>query len=108
MVGIGCSLIVLQVAGNAGRAAQVVVVIDMAIGALPGRNRVSSAERKSYRTVIELRTQPGIGAMTVIAGRGEHSRDMVGIAGRLEILGVAGIALRRHCLELAGRCTLVA
>ena len=81
-------------AANARGAAQVVTVVDMTIRALPRRNGVSSAERKSHRAVIEGRVQPVVGAMTVIAGRGEHRRDMVGIAGTLEILGVAGIALR--------------
>lgn len=102
------SLIVLQVAGYTCSAAEVVIVVDMTIRALSGRNRMSTAERKSHRTVIELRIQPGIRAMTVIASRGEHSRDMVGITCSLEVLGVAGIALRRHCLELACRCALVA
>ena len=108
MVGVGRSLIVLQVAGNASSAAQVVIIVDMAIRTLPGRNGVSSAERKSHRVVIEGRTEPGISAVTVIAIRGEHCGNVVGIARALEILGVAGIALRRHCLKLAGRCALVA
>lgn len=108
MVGIGGSLIVLQVAGNAGSAAQVVIVVDMAIRTLPRRNGVSCAEGESHRVVIEGRIEPAVGAVTVIAVRGEHCRNVVGIARALEIFGVAGIALRRHGLELACGSALVA
>lgn len=108
MVRISGALVVLQVAGNACSAAQVVVVVGMAIRALPRRNGVPSAERKSYGVVIEGRIQPVIGSMTVIAGRRKHRRHMVGIACGLKILGMAGIALRRHRLKLAVRRTFVA
>ena len=44
---------ILEVAGNARRAGQVVVVPDMAIGALPWRDCVSASQNKIYHRVIE-------------------------------------------------------
>ena len=42
VVGIGGSLIILQMAGNAGRAGEVVIVVDVAVGAQPGRHGVAA------------------------------------------------------------------
>ena len=54
VVGIGGSLEILEVAAHAGAAVQVVVVVDVAVGAQTRRNRVASAQRKSHRSVIEF------------------------------------------------------
>ncbi len=102
------ALIVLQVAGHAGSAGQVVVVINMAIGAQARRYRVSSAEREPDRVVIKSCVQPRIRSMTIGARRGEGSRDVAGIIRRLEVGRMARVALCRHRLELAGRSALVA
>lgn len=102
VVGIVRTLEIFQVTTNTSCRSQVVVAVGVAIGAQARRNRVTAAQRKSHRIVIEVRTEPGVGSMAVFAGRGELRRDMVGIASGLEILRVAGIALRRHRLEVAG------
>lgn len=88
----GC-LIILQVATDAGRAAEVVVVIDVAVGAQPRRHCVAAGKRKSDRVVIESGIKPGIGAVAGVAGSGESGGDMVRIRRRLEIRRVTRVAL---------------
>ena len=53
MVRIGRSLIVLQMATDAGRRAQVVVVIYVAIGALPRWHGVQAGKREGRGIVVE-------------------------------------------------------
>lgn len=108
VTGIRGSLKILQVATDAGRAGQIVVIVNVAIDALSRRHSVSTRQRESNRTVIEIRIQPGIGAVARGARRREASLRVVRIAGRLEVIQVAGNALGRHRLELALGCTLVA
>jgi len=86
-------LIILQVATDAGRAGEVVVVINVAVGAQPGRDCVAAGKRKSHRVVIESGIKPGIGAMAGVAGGGESGGDMVRIHGRFEIRRVTRVAL---------------
>lgn len=62
------SLIILQVATHTGGAAEVVVVIDVAVGADAGRNGMAAAKRKSNRAVIESGVQPRIRAVAGVAG----------------------------------------
>jgi len=102
VVRIHCALIILQMAVHAGGAGQVVVVVDVTVGALARRDGVAPRERKTGRAVIELGIEPGVGAMTKGATGGEASGSMTGIAGRFEIGCVTGVALRRHRLEPAG------
>jgi len=108
VIRIGGRLIILQMAIHASRAGEIVVVVDMAIGALPGRHGVAGRQGKSDGAVIELGVQPVVGSMTAIARGGEVGCDVVRTLGRLEIGGVAGRASRGHRLELAGGSTLVA
>lgn len=100
VVWIGRSLIILQVATNAGRAAQVVVVIDVAVRANTWRISVTTGEGKSDRVVIEGGVQPGIRAVTAIASGGETGADVGRICRRFEIRRVTRIALGRHRNEL--------
>lgn len=54
VVGIGSALEIFQVAGDARRRGEVVVVVAMAVGALPRRHTVKAGQRKASRRVIEL------------------------------------------------------
>ena len=108
VVGIGCALIILQMAGHACRAAQAEVVVDMAVGAQAWWDGVGGGEWEAHRGVIEVRGEPGIGAVAQRAVGGEAAGSVLRIVGRLEIRGVTGVALRRHGLELAGRSSLMA
>jgi len=53
MIRIGGALIVLQMTTDAGRRAQVVVVVYVAIGALPRWNGVQAGKREGRGIVVE-------------------------------------------------------
>ncbi len=94
VAGITRVLKVRKVARYASRAGQVVIVIDVAINALPGWNRVSSSQWKPNRTMIEFRVQPTVGRVAGFAGGRELCRNVTRVRGLLKIGGVAGVALR--------------
>ncbi len=58
MVWISRSLIILQVTTDAGCGRQVVVVVDVAIRALPRRHRVHAGQRESCEVVIKRGVGP--------------------------------------------------
>ena len=58
---------ILQVTGNARRLGQVVVVVDVAIGAGARRHGVHPGEREPGFAVIEVRRRPGDGCVTGLA-----------------------------------------
>ena len=60
VIGIRCSLIVLQVARHASPAVQVVVVVHVAVRTLPRRNRVHSSQGEGGQRVIERGVRPRI------------------------------------------------
>lgn len=65
-------------------------------------------ECKPGLRVIEFGVQPVIHSVARVAGSGKPARNVIRIAGLLENVGVARIALSRKALELADRCALVA
>lgn len=67
-----------------------------------------SRQRKTCRRVIEVRAQPGIGAMAVVACAGKTGYDVIRTRSCLKILEVARSTGRRHRLKLAGRPAFVA
>ena len=71
MVGVRCSLEILQVARHAGGAVQRVVIIDVAIGAGARWDGMQSGERKPGAVVVKLRVRPVAGGMTLLAGLGK-------------------------------------
>ena len=120
MCGIGRAVVIILVARHAGCAGQVVIVVDVAIGALPGRNRVGAGQRKSGAVVIEGRVQPGSRAVALIAALRKVRRYVIGIgcslivrqvarhAGRAgEVVIVIEVAIgalpRRHCMHARER-----
>src|SRR5262249_4088183 len=90
VVGIGGALIILEVAAHAGCGIQAVIVIHVAIGAVPRRNRVQSGERETGRAVVECGVGPVRGGVALITGLREIRGDVIGIGGALVILQVAG------------------
>ena len=80
--------VVLLVARVAGCATQRVVVVDMAVGALPRRHRVGSIERKPGAVVVEGRIQPGGCVVARAAGLREVRSHVTRICGSLIVLQV--------------------
>ena len=78
MIRVSGFLVIRQVAADAGRRPQDVVVIHMAVGALARRHRVCVGKRKSHQVVIELCVQPGVGRVAILTGDGEQSGNVVG------------------------------
>ena len=91
---------VFLMARNASRAGQVEVVVDVAVRARPGRNGVPSRQRESHRIVIELRIQPVIRDVALLAGSRVSEGDVVRSLRLLEVRFMAGNARRGHGLEL--------
>ncbi len=58
VAGIGRRLVVLQVTTHTGSAGEVVIVIDVTVGALPWRNRVHARECEANQIVVEARIRP--------------------------------------------------
>ena len=94
VVGIGRALEVLQMTGHAGRAGQVVVIVNVAIGACARRDRVQAGEREPGGVVIKCGIQPTASGMTLLAGLRKIRVDVVGIGRALEVLQVTGHAGR--------------
>ena len=79
-------------AGDAGRAVQAVIIVDVAVGAGARGNGVQPGEREPGAVVIEGGTEPGAGAVALVAGLREVRCHVIGIGGSLEILQVAAHA----------------
>ena len=92
VIGIRRSLVVLQVTTHASGAIEAVVVVDVAIGALPRRNRVQAGEREAGAGVVESRVQPVRGVVTLVAGLREIGSDVIRTGRSLVILQVAAHA----------------
>lgn len=95
------ALKILQVARQASRGGQVVVVIRVAIRALPRRHSVPARQQKPCGRVVKFSVEPVIAGVACVACRRELRGHVIGIGGRLKILEVARSASRRHRLELA-------
>ena len=92
VVGTGCALEIRQMATHARRSGNAVVVVDVAVCALPRWHRVHPRERKSSGVVVECRVCPVVRAMALLACLRETRGDVIGIRRTLEILQVAAHA----------------
>ena len=108
MIRIRRSLEIFQVTADTRRARQVVVVAGVAVGALARRYSVPTAQRESDGIMIKARIQPRFSSVASRAVAREPGLNMVRVAGGLEFLRVARVALCRHCLEAACGCAFVA
>ena len=85
---------ILEVAGQASRGRQGVVVIRVAIRALARWHSVPARQQETGGRVVKLRVQPVVTGMACVAIRRELCGDVIGICGRLKIFEVAGSAGR--------------
>lgn len=93
MIRIGRTLVILQVARDTSRSAQVVIVVDVAVSALPRRYRVAARKGESDGRMIELGSEPVLHAVAFFAGDRELASNVIRDAGLAVILGVAGVTL---------------
>lgn len=84
MVGVGRALEVLQVAGRARTAGQIVVPVYVALCAR--QTRVRSGKSKSRGRMVEGRVSPGRGVVAALASLRYSSLHVVGIGCALEVL----------------------
>jgi len=80
------TLIVLQVTGDASRIRDVVVVVDVAIGAGPGRNGVQAGQREARLVVVVARWRPTAGRVADFASLREVPRDVIRVFRALIVL----------------------
>ena len=105
MVRIGGALVVLEVATHARGAVQVVVIVDMAIGASPRWNGMQPGERESSAGVVERGVHPIAGVMALIACLREVCRHVVRIGGSVVVRQMAAHAGARRAGKLAVHVT---
>jgi len=85
VIRIGRALEIYQVARDASRDRQIVVIANVAIRTLPGRNCVHPRQRKTGGVVVKRGAEPRRRAMALLAGLREACRHMVGVRRALEI-----------------------
>lgn len=90
----GCIVVIVLVAGDARRAGQVVIVVNVTIGTLARRNGVRSGQGKSGAVVVKSRVQPGRRVVALIACLGEVGRNVIRIGRALVVSQVATHARR--------------
>lgn len=100
VIRIRCSLIVLQVTTHAGRASEVVIVVDMAIRALTRWYGVHPRQREVRHVVIERGVRPRRGVMALRASLGKVGRDVVRIRRSPIVLQVTAHAGRAGEVEV--------
>ncbi len=87
-------------AGDAGRTRQVVVVVDMAIRALPRRHGVRAGQWEVDQRVIEGGRLPGVRGVALLASRGKAARHVIRIRRSLKVFLMARNASRARQVEI--------
>ena len=105
VIGIVRALVILQVARDASRVADVVIPIDMALRAL--HFGVRAGEGKGCLGMIKRGRLPDRGGVADLALLRESGSDVVGIGGSLKVLQVAGNASVAGEIEIASRVALL-
>ena len=88
------ALIVLQVARHAGGHRDVVIVVDVAVDALPRWDGVRPRQRETRARVVETCSRPGRCVVALLSGLRKSALHVIGIRRSLVILQVAGDAGR--------------
>jgi hypothetical protein len=86
VIGVRRAGVVGQVARYASRDRNVVIVVLVAIGALPRRHGVQAGERECGLRVVEVCRRPAAGSVAGLAGLREAQLDVIGI-GRAGVVG---------------------
>ena len=86
------SLKIFQVTADAGCDRQIVVIVHMALGALPRRNCVHACERERCRVMVERSIRPRRGVMALLTGLRELRRNVIRIGRALIVLQMAAYA----------------
>ena len=94
VVGIGGSLEILEMARHAPSTVQVVIVVNVTIGAGARWDGVQPGEGEPGAVVVEFRVGPVAGVMALLASLREVRSRVVGIRCSLEIFQVAADAGR--------------
>jgi len=81
---------IFQVAGDAGGAGQVVVVVDVAVETDTRRIGMCIGQREAHRVVVKSRRLPGARGVAHLTVLREASGDVIRIGRGLKILQVAG------------------
>ena len=89
VIGIRRPLVILQVAGHACRVGEVVIVVDVAIRALPRRNCVQTGKWEAGLGMVEGRGLPRGRVVARLASLCEAQLNMVRICRSVEVLQVA-------------------
>ena len=87
-------------AGDAGCTRQVVVVVDMAIRALPRRHGVCAGQWEVHQRVIEGGRLPGVSGVALLASRRKAARQVIRIRGPLKVFLMARNASRAGQVEV--------
>ncbi len=90
--GAGGLVVIVLVATDASGDGDAVIVVGVAIRALPRRYAVGTGERESGFRVIKLRGLPCRGVVASLTGLGESAGDVIWVRCVLKILQVAGHA----------------
>jgi len=101
---------VLNMASDAGRGPQIVVVVDVAAFTRPRRHGMSARQQEAGSRVVKFRVEPAIRRVAAFAGRLERHAPshVIRIRRALELLHVARQTIRGHRLELTVARILVA